>query len=102
MEAAGCYYARLPTEAELTNLGLTPEDYEETAEVWPENWETSRIFLEMDTQWRIGMNGRTGLDYTVLFSLLDRHELTGDDWWQAFRDLQAMESAALEAMHSKS
>lgn len=48
------------------------------------------------------MNGRTGLDYTPLFQLLDRRGMTGDDWWQAFRDLQVMESAALEAMHQKS
>lgn len=95
------YYARLPSEKELSNLGLTPEDYEEVAEVWPENWETARILLELDTQWRVGMGGRIGLDYATLFILLDRHGLSGDEWWQAFRDIQAMESAALEAMHEK-
>lgn len=47
------------------------------------------------------MNGRTGLDYPALFALLDRHGLTGDEWWQAFRDVQAMEGAALEAMNKK-
>jgi len=44
------------------------------------------------------MNGRTGLDYPAVYGLLDRLELTTDQWWQTDDDLQRMEVAALEAM----
>lgn len=52
----------------------------------------------MQTQWRVGQRGATGFDYGVLYPLLDRLGLSGDDWEQMFDDIRLMESAALEAM----
>lgn len=92
------FYTCLPTAEELASSGFTREDYEEEAEVWPENWPAFEIFSQLRTQWRTGLAGRTGLDYPALFALLDRHGLTGDAWWQMFDDLRAMEEAALDAM----
>lgn len=92
-------YARLPTEEEAAKAGLTASDYEEETEVWPENWPAVQLLLQMSTQWKSGFSGRTGLDYQPLFLLMDRHGLEGDDWWSMFADLQAMEAAALAAMH---
>ena len=34
--------------------------------VFPCNWKAVRLFHAMGTQWRVGMNGATGLDYRVL------------------------------------
>lgn len=45
------------------------------------------------------MSGKTCLKNLVLFELMDRLGLEGDEWWETFGDIQAMESAALEAMH---
>lgn len=47
------------------------------------------------------MNGRTGLDYTAVYGLLDRLGLSDADWWKTFDDIQQMEIAALDAMHAK-
>ena len=91
-------YARMPSEAELSSSGFTVEDFAEEAEVWPENWPIFRLFSMMSSQWDVGMNGPTGLKYQVLFDLMDRSQLDGDEWWGAFDDIRAMESAALKAM----
>lgn len=39
---------------------------EAPCEVWKCNWKTLQLFLAMETQWRAGMGGATGLDYTAL------------------------------------
>lgn len=91
-------YARMPSEAELEQSGFLAEDYEEEAEVWPENWQVFRLFSMMQSQWDVGMNGPAGLKYQVLFDLMDRLRLDGDEWWGAFDDIRAMEAAALKAM----
>lgn len=53
----------------------------------------------MATQWRVSMNGVIGLDYNVLFRLLD-DEVDGDKtrWYELLDDLAVLECAALEAM----
>lgn len=52
----------------------------------------------MFTQWRVGMNGYTGLDYNVLLHKMDRMKLSEDDYLQLENDMQIMENAALEQM----
>lgn len=46
------------------------------------------------------MNGPTGLDYNVLFRLMDQAKMSPDDWQQTFDDVRVMESAALESMRT--
>ena len=91
-------YARLPSEKELENTGFTPSDYEEQAEVWPENWLVFSLFSMMNSQWDSGFDGPTGLKYQVLFELMDRQKLADDEWWEVFAEIRKMESAALTAM----
>lgn len=83
----------------MAGTGFTQADYEETAEVWPENWPAFSLFSMMETQWDTVMGGRTGMKYPVLFDLMDRNGLTGDDWWEMFADIQHMEAAALKEMN---
>lgn len=94
-------YARLPTEKELDGTGLSVSDYEEEAEVWPENWATFRLFSMMQSQWDAGFNGPVGMKYQVLFEIMDRQGMTGDSWWEVFDDIRDMEAAALNAMRDK-
>lgn len=47
------------------------------------------------------MGGRTGLRYESLYPLLDRRDLTAQQWDGLFEDMQVMEQAALAAMHSR-
>lgn len=70
------------------------------AEVWPENWPAVALFLELDTQWRIGMAGPVGLDYAALFRLLDQRGYSGDEWERMFADVRTLEHAALAEMRA--
>ena len=45
---------------------MLDEDLEVEVELYPENILPMQVFFAMQTQWRIGMGGATGLDYTAL------------------------------------
>lgn len=82
--------------------GFLPEDYEtDPAEVWPENWPIFQLFFDLNTQWRVGATGATGLDYNVLFRLLDEAGLHGAEWREAFDTIRVMEATALEMMRKE-
>lgn len=70
-------------------------------EVWPENHAAFTLFCKLQTQWRVGMGGPTGLDYNVLLALLARMKLKAEAHEEMFLDVRVMESAALEAMNEK-
>jgi hypothetical protein len=55
----------------------------------------------MGTQWRIAMNGPTGLDYGVLPEIWRRLKVPIDRRDQVFEDIQVMEAAAIEQMREK-
>jgi hypothetical protein len=73
----------------------------EVVEVWPENWPAFELFAYMQTQWRMGMGGPTGLDYNVLLHKMDRMRLSSADYEQMEADVQVMEHAALAEMNQK-
>jgi hypothetical protein len=70
-------------------------------EVWPENWPAFHLFCTVQTQWRCGHAGPTGLDYTPLLALMDRMKLSDEDHDALFDDVQTLERAALDAMTAK-
>ena len=75
------------------------EDYgEQVVEIWPENMPAFIVFQSMSTQWRMGMNGPTGLDYNVLPEMWKRLDIRKRDRNRVFEDLQDMERAALRVM----
>lgn len=85
----------------MEGTGLTLADYEtDPVEVWPENWPAWCLFDAMHTQWRTrGMEGRPyGLDYAVLFRLMDEDGLKGQDWRDTLSDIRVLEDAALAEM----
>jgi hypothetical protein len=88
----------VPTAAELQGTGLKVEDYAEVVEVWPENWPSWCLWVEMGNQWRIGMAGIAGLDYTPLFLRMDRMNLDDERWNELFHDVRVCEAAALREM----
>lgn len=65
----------------------------EEVKVWPDNVPTLNVFVAMSTQWRVGYNGATGLDYAALPVVEDRVGIRAD-----FDGLRAMEEAALAQM----
>lgn len=72
----------------------------QVVEVWPDNWPAWRLFMQVSTQWTVGMAGPTGLRYEALYPLLDRFTETEDDWRSMFEDIHELERAALTAMHA--
>ena len=94
-------YEAGPTDAELEVAGLTRDEVATSCEIWPENLQAYELFCAMDTQWRIGMAGPTGLDYGVLPVALRMIGAARADWQQLMADVRVMESAALCAMRAK-
>jgi hypothetical protein len=100
--AARALYEKEPTAAEMEAAGFAPEDYEgEVVEVWPENYRAFNLFCDLQTQWRIGVGGATGLDYGVLFHKMDRMRLGEEEYDQIERDIRVMEFEALSVMNKK-
>lgn len=67
--------------------------------LWPCNVPAWNIWLSVQTQWRVGMGGRDGLDYCAVATYM-REVLRirpTRRWGEIWRALQAMESAALRA-----
>jgi len=73
---------------------LEAEDVE--FEVDRENWETVMMFMRVQTQWRYGFAGPTGLDYAAVEAAMRmvRAEKTDD----LFTGIQIMEVAALKTL----
>lgn len=83
-------------------MGMEPEDFaDEAHEVWPENWPAWELFVTVSTQWRTSAGGVTGLDYGPLFTLMDRLQLAGQQWFDMFDDIRTLEGAALETIRSR-
>jgi hypothetical protein len=63
-------------------------------EVWGENWQALEIFLKVQTQWRVGMGGLIGLDYSAVAWVL-KLVASEDQHLNLLDDLQIMERAVL-------
>lgn len=96
-------YARMPSDAEMAAMGFTRADFEaeDPTEVWPENMPAINLFSGISTQWRVGMNGPTGLDYNVLFARMERLHLSDQDHEWMFDDIRTIEAEALATINRK-
>ena len=66
--------------------------------VWPDNAASVNVFIAMSTQWRAGMGGATGLDYSALPVVMRHAGIKRADQPAIFDDLRILEDAALETM----
>lgn len=65
--------------------------------LWPCNLLAWRCWSALQTQWRAGMGGRTGLDYTAVLAWLRQVEhLRGAELREVLACIQAAEQAVLE------
>lgn len=63
--------------------------------IWPENLSAWGFWLRVQTQWRVGFSGRSGLDYGGVRVAMDLLGVDRRDRGELFRMVQAMECAAL-------
>lgn len=69
--------------------------------MWPEHYQAFDVFYSLQTQWRVGFGGPTGLDYGVLHQKLARLNLPPEEVDLLELDIQVMERAALSAMNDQ-
>ena len=73
--------------------------------VWPDNWETSQLFLAMDTQWRVVQGGSgariMGIDYAAAWAVINGL-VARKGRPEVFAGLVMMERAALPLLNTKS
>ncbi|KXK67903.1 hypothetical protein BC89_28595 [Pseudomonas monteilii] len=92
-------YEQGPSAEQLAFLGLTLDDMEtEDVEVWPDAWSAFCLFEALNTQWRLGPGGPSGLDYTAIPGTAKMIGLKRCELSEAFNDLRVMENEALAVM----
>lgn len=75
----------------------------EDFEVWEENWETVQMFLRVQTQWNVSIDGLLGLKYEVLLGsggLFDLYNVKNRT--DVLERLQVMEATALTELRKRS
>lgn len=77
--------------------GMHATQADEVAYLWPCNATAWLCWQAVQTQWRIGMGGATGLDYTAVLAHLRRvARLRGKPLRRVFRAIQAAEAEVLQ------
>lgn len=67
-------------------------------EVWPDNVRAIGVFVRMSTQWRVGMGGASGLDYSVLPAVMRLTGVPVEERADVFESVRILEEAALKTM----
>ncbi|MGZ9713899.1 DUF1799 domain-containing protein [Glaciimonas sp. GNP009] len=70
-------------------------------DIWPDNLTVINVFVAMSTQWRVGMAGATGLDYTALPHVMRLVGVLPKERADVFNGIRTMEDVALETMRKK-
>ena len=80
-------------------LGITTEkkEVDDNFYVYSQNWETVQMFLRCQTQWRVGISGIIGLDYTSVIEMIKLYLV--EDTVAMLENLQIMEASALQALN---
>ena len=73
-------------------------NYQELS-IYPDNALIVRVFRGMLTQWYVGMNGPTGLNYSSLPFVFSTYGV--EDVTDTFEGLQTMERAALKRLRAR-
>jgi len=84
---------------------MSIKDWEEEEEknlliVWPDNETAVKLFRKICSQWNVGVNGPTSLNYLVLYHHLDRMNLSDEEHDSLHNDIQVLEAAALKEIRA--
>jgi hypothetical protein len=77
-----------------------PDDDPKSFGILPENVDALNWFLQMQTQWRVGMNGLTGMDYGVFLQWAKEEGVKRFDRVWLLSDLRMMEREYLHSLYS--
>jgi hypothetical protein len=77
-----------------------PDEEPESFGILPENVDALNWFLLMQTQWRVGMNGLTGMDYGVFLQWAKDEGVKRADRVWLLDDLRMMEREFLHSLYS--
>ncbi len=64
--------------------------------LWPENERAWYLWLQVQTQWRVGLDGKTGLDYAGVQACMELRRVPRSAQARLFELVHAMELAALD------
>ena len=81
-------------DAVFAVFGTAPET--RTEYLWPECLPLWRHWQAVQTQWRAGMGGATGLDYAGVAAYLSEVGVEGEDRRECFGAIRACEGETLE------
>ena len=70
-------------------------------ELWSEVGEVDTLYRRFKTQWRIGFNGPTGLDYTPVQHHLQRMETNNEDYDRLMAGLSVLEDEVITIMSER-
>lgn len=88
------------SDSELDAFGFKASDYgDKTIDVWPENMRVVSIFAMLGTQWRISMNGPSGLDYAAVKAVMEMNGIKRKKQAEMLQLIGVMEKEALSVMH---
>tara|TARA_R100000781_G_scaffold114489_1_gene85432 strand:- start:1033 stop:1347 length:315 start_codon:yes stop_codon:yes gene_type:complete len=77
-----------------------PEPKEDILEVIPEAWPAVKIFLHVQTQWRVDSGNVVGLDYMAVKWVFDLLEVKKP--MELLADLQVIEAKVIEIISKRS
>lgn len=90
------------------SMGLSPEQIKARLEaesadlvLWPESRDAVAIFADLMTQWRDGLNGKTGIDYSAIPVVMRMHDIAPGRHKPVFDQLRTMEIEALKIMNER-
>lgn len=66
-------------------------------EIWHENWDAWQTFLACGTQWAVGLQGATGLNYTALESVMRMRCIPPEQQPEIFEKVRLIETGVLKA-----
>lgn len=94
-EAAAAFGLQITTEEDDDEEDRS-QPKQDLCYLWPDNVDTFNVWSQLQTQWRVGMSGATGLDYTAVAAYLrDVVGIKKKDLPERFAEIRAMEVATL-------
>lgn len=89
-------YTPSASKSDAAALGVKLSTLEDTVDIWVDNFDAFLLFEAMSTQWRVGMAGCVGLDYSVWQGVARTLGIKRSK--DIFDDLRIMEQEAMTTM----